>query len=103
VAWKITKDYLDPEPPNRVGYGEEHTRIPVYAVVLGYESQELPDAENKIDFRLYDDDGELYYEGILDDDEDCTNQLAALTWAEGDSGCTLIKVKRGDEWKIEIG
>lgn len=56
----------------------------------------------RIPFRLLDDDSEVYYEGWLHDDWNCDNQLAALTWAQYDSGCTQIQVRRGDEWKAEI-
>lgn len=111
MAWTITKDHIaylfegmsaEPEK-TRVGYGEGHTRISVQALLLGFESEPLPFCDNKVDFQLYDDDGELYYEGTCDDDDECENQSAALKWAEGDAGCTTIKVKRGDEWVQEIG
>jgi hypothetical protein len=111
MSWKITKDHISqPDEESRVGYREEHARIPVQAAILGYESPVLPqlNAEKTstlplIPFRLYDDDGELYYEGILHDDEECLNQSAALRWAEGDAGCTTIKVLRNNEWELEIG
>ena len=106
VAWKITKDHLNADEPNaefdRTGYSEEHTRIAYEAAFLGFQSEPLPTGE-KIHFQLFDDDGELYYEGELDDDDECLNQLHCLKWAEGDAGCTTIKVLRDGEWKAEIG
>ena len=54
-------------------------------------------------FRLLDDDGELCYEGMLDDDEDCANQTAALRWGETMAGATTILVRRGPKWVQEIG
>lgn len=97
--------------------GEGQTRegvilrtMPLYIMerVMGIEEEDLPNAldlgENKlILFRLYDDDGELYYEGRLHDDDDCENQSAALRFGESDAGCTTIKVFRDGEWKQEIG
>ena len=40
-------------------------------------------------FRLYDDDGELYYEG-RSDDRNSDAAFAPLDWAMADSGCTRI-------------
>jgi hypothetical protein len=56
-----------------------------------------------VKFRLYDDDGELYYEGVLEDDDDCENQTAALRWGESMAGCTRITVERDGEYVQEIG
>jgi hypothetical protein len=53
-------------------------------------------------FRMFDDDGELYYVGRLlwqpeDDDEDA--ELAPLyDYGSPNAGCTEIKIKRGDKW-----
>ncbi|CAQ71596.1 hypothetical protein RALTA_B0985 [Cupriavidus taiwanensis LMG 19424] len=40
--------------------------------------------------RLYDDDGELYYEG-LSSDRDSEIAFQPLDWATADSGCTYIE------------
>lgn len=71
------------------------------------------DGKGRVRFRLYDGDDILYYEGQLDDDDRCENQLDALEWGKGYAGCTTIKVKRmyrevitdtvAHEWKQEIG
>lgn len=117
MAWMIHTDHIAEEgEQNRVNYFEEHSRIPVIAAMIGLESEPLPtmDGEKKlplVEFRLYDDDGELYYEGRCHDDDECLNQSAALSWAEGDSGCTTIQVLRmvGEngakvsKWVQEIG
>lgn len=59
----------------------------------------------KTTFKLYDDDGELYYEGWLLNDDECLVQQFVLAWAEADSGCTVIKVKahHGVGFVQEIG
>lgn len=107
MAWVITDDKiadLKRGDKSMTGYSEDHNRVPVIAVMaLGAQSEPLPKANSWVKFRLYDDDGNLYYKGICHDDEGCENQLAALTWGEGFAGCTEIKVKRGDSWVYEIG
>ena len=110
MAWGITSDHIweegDDPKYKAVGTMEEHARIPIEAYVLGHESPELPGKPLPfIDFRLYDDDGELYFEGRLHDDDDCENQASALKWGESFAGCTTIKVNRqdGKGWVLEIG
>jgi hypothetical protein len=109
MAWVITGDAIsrpDEGEKSRVDYGEEHSRIPLLAhVVFGAESTLLPKHPegNRVPFRLKDDDGEIYYTGVLDDDDDCANQSAALAWGEADAGCTTIEVLRGNDWVLEIG
>jgi hypothetical protein len=101
--FKITKDLIT-EPgdglPSRVGtMGEQTPYLPFIT-----EPEPLPSSGlDLITFRLYDDDGELYYEGELHDDEDCMNQSSAQLWGEKDAGCTTIKVLRDGEWVQEIG
>lgn len=63
----------------------------------------LPNEGEEVAFLLFDDDGELYYSGWLNDDPDCANQSAALKWAAADAGCTTIKVLRDGKWVQEIG
>lgn len=55
------------------------------------------------EFRLFDDDGELYYTGLcLDlDDQDGDSAFQPLDWAMNDSGCTRMdyRKKGATEWK----
>ncbi len=49
-------------------------------------------------FRLYDDDGELYYEGR------CTSQMteaafAPLDWAMANAGCTDLQYLNKGKWE----
>lgn len=91
------------------GYTPTIATMPLYGLekAMGNfgEDDVLPTARDKppVEFRMYDDDGELYYEGVVDDDDECINQSAALRFGEADAGCTTIKVKRDGEWKQEIG
>ena len=41
-------------------------------------------------FRLYDDDDELYYTGLILDDSYDDDPFEPLDWAMNDSGCTRI-------------
>lgn len=54
-------------------------------------------------FRLYDDDGELYYQGrFIDADDDWTLEYQPLyDFGEPNAGCTMIKYKQADgSWKL---
>jgi hypothetical protein len=65
---------------------------------------EEPKEANKVKFRLYDDDDELYYTGWLYNDDQALVQQFVLDWAKADSGCTRIMVNiRGKGWTQEIG
>lgn len=123
--WEITKDYINELEvvvdghefkgmKSRVGHEEQHSRIHYIDAMLGFQSEPLPglwvevgslDVKEmpKVKFRTKDDDGEVYYEGWLHDDDDCANQEAALKFAETDVGCTTIEVYREGEWVQEIG
>jgi hypothetical protein len=96
----IDHDHLDDKPT----VGRVLRQMPLYGIerAAGLDDS-LPEAPELVPFRLYDDDGELCYSGRLHDDDDCENQSAALRYGESDVGATTIKVKRGNEWKQEIG
>lgn len=68
------------------------------AIMLGIFKAEMTD-----EFRLYDDDGNLYYEGLcLDlDDQEGDSAFQPLDWAMNDAGCTRMDYrKKGQvEWK----
>lgn len=49
-------------------------------------------------FRLYDDDGVLYFEGASSD-RDSERAFDPLDWAQQDSGCTEIRYLIGVDWK----
>lgn len=51
-------------------------------------------------FKLYDDDGILYYEGYSDDDNS-ERAFKPLDWAMYDSGCTEIKYRNPISGKYE--
>ena len=118
--WKITKEHEPDLLKSRVGYSEQHSRVPIIAAAMGWESEELPShyesgrvlengtLENLgeelplIRFRTKTDDGEVVYEGLLHDDDECLNQSAAYDYSRDDYGTTIIEVYRDGEWVQEI-
>lgn len=55
-----------------------------------------------IKFKLYDDDGELYYSGrYIGPDDSETAQFSPLDWGTWNAGCTYMKVKNDKgEWVV---
>lgn len=51
-----------------------------------------------IQFRLLDDDGEIYYRG----EGDNVSLEIVFEWAQSDSGCTLLQIRKNGEWRDEI-
>lgn len=104
VVAEITKDhtYIPEEDVNQVGRQFEYQ-----AVLDWWGWNDLPDLDGWIPkeetpFKLYDDDGELYYEGWLKNDDECIVQQFVLAWAQADSGCTTIKVQTGEKEFVQI-
>jgi len=101
-VFRITADKICDGPDNsRVGLVVG--QMPLYTMerILG-EDDSLTAEGDEVKFRLLDDDGEVYYIGVLTDDDECNNQIAALRWGEADAGCTTIEVRRNGEWVLEI-
>ena len=92
MPWIITKDYLVKEFPELGSSVGKHSR--------GWEPQMSKHAHA---FKLYDDDGELYYSGLFYGDPSTEAAFAPLDWAMADSGCTSIKYKqKGKNGKWEV-
>jgi hypothetical protein len=91
MRWLITRDLI--------GGGEDAFR---YGNVTGSEAQAhfitLPDV---VPFRLYDDDGILYYEGFCRGLKDASEEqaFAPLDWAANHAGCTRMDYKEDGKWK----
>lgn len=75
--WVITKVHLEDrdDGPTEVGKGNHDIE----------RANELP-----YKFKLYDDDGELYYEGRCND-RDGEDAFTPLDWAMHYAGCTEIR------------
>jgi hypothetical protein len=109
MHWIITADHINTSPGDTTRL---HYRGTTKAWNLSYRGAN-PEAKAfmldafkesmNYEFRLYDDDGELYYEGLCKD-LDQANEDAAfrpLDWAMNDVGATTMKYrKKGEtEWK----
>lgn len=81
--WRITKDKLDPENPVEVASRDY------------VEGTELD-----VDFRLLDDDGEIYYYGKMTSDRLNSGEvsLEPLDWGMWFAGCTELQYKSKGEW-----
>ena len=49
-----------------------------------------------------DDDDEVYYEGLLVDNDQCDAQISVLDYTMYDAGCVQVQVKRGGKWITDI-
>lgn len=99
MKWIITKDLIPMEGVrSRIGWGNYASdkttetavslaQSPMTALALPYE------------FRLKDDDGEIYYEGRSDDNSS-QDAFAPLDWAEADAGCTSIEYRNRNKWEM---
>ena len=54
--------------------------------------------DNPIKFRMYDDDGQLYYEGVLYGDHHGFEPLDDFGMAN--AGCTTVKLFENNKWSI---
>lgn len=60
--------------------------------------------EKEVPFRLYDDDGVLYFEGVISKDwleGSADHAFAPLDWATAEYGCTEMKYKNNGRWEWE--
>jgi len=94
MRWIITSDLID---TNSHGVGDDDNGKRVQTFTTAGDA--LP-----TDFRLYDDDGKLYYEGrTADINEDEERAFAPLDWARYKAGCTYMMYRPhglyNGEWK----
>ena len=108
MLWIITVDHINEAPPTHANrkFGTKRDWRESYktaddqgkAMMLAQFKANMTD-----EFRLYDGDDNLYYEGLcLDlDDQDSDSAFAPLDWAAADSGCTRMDYRKKDttEWK----
>lgn len=104
MKWVITEDHIttaedikDGILVSRVGYGGDTKADGVQEGfnVCKVKSEDLPYA-----FKLYDDDGELYYEG-RSNNRASEFAFYPLDWAMEDSGCTYIEyLQDNGKWEM---
>ena len=84
MRWIITVDHID---TNSFGVGDDENGKRVQTFVTAGDGLSY-------DFKLYDDDGQLYYEGrTADINEDEERAFAPLDWARYKAGCTIMKYR----------
>jgi hypothetical protein len=89
--WIITKDFLWEEGddvPSRANKVKSQNFNHDY-----FYLQEL------VKFYLFDDDGELYYEGMMTKKYLDDYGFGPLDWAMADSGCTYMEYYENGVWK----
>jgi hypothetical protein len=80
--WKITKDYIH-EPDEKDKTGTES---------VDYDEARVVKVKKWTPFRLYDDDDNLYYEGVSSN----SSSFRPLDeFGEGYAGCTMIRYLSG--------
>lgn len=90
MYWKITKDHL----------WEEGDSLPSRKGMVHHEYNESNPPVDLLEVRLRDDDLELYYEAVADDE--ALENL--FFWAQRDAGVTLLEVKdENGKWNPEVG
>lgn len=79
--WIIEKDYIGTKAKGR----------------NNFSISQIDNKENESDFRMYDDDGILYYAGKIWGDFEGFEPLD--DFGEGYAGCTEIKYKVKNQWE----
>lgn len=98
TGWTITRDHITPpddDLPSRVGTGATSSRGSDY-LLRGLKASDLRDP---VAFRVLDDDGIVYYSGVisrewLEGDE--TRAFAPLDFASHDAGATVMQYRGPD-------
>ena len=88
-VWTITKDHLFEPGDKCLGRDE--------AGVTGPRGAAGPISEGSA-FRMFDDDGSLYYEGVIAGD--FTGFEPLDDFGTPNAGCTAIKYLRNGEWEV---
>ncbi len=81
--WIITKDHI-PDGSDRTGY-----KSPSFP-------QDLDPNSLPIKFRMYDDDGNLYYEGRMTE----ADFEPLDDFGRPDAGCTELRFLNNNQWEI---
>lgn len=116
MRWVITKDVInadDEKGRHWVGFGSskpnnEARRHQPLSHINSFLDKVLNKVEGlaafPFEFRLLDDDGEVYYEGRCGDldQADESAAFAPLDWARNNDGCTTLEYRRVGEsgWEV---
>jgi len=93
-AWAITYDHLDGKAVHIYG---PHNATEAQLEILAHPRK---NADQLTRFRIYDDDGELYFSGYFLGDSESEEAFGPLDdFGAPDSGATEIRYLRGEEWE----
>lgn len=97
-AWKITRDLFDPCGENSSTGVTGPANAPSH--LLERLDSEGTGGYPRVKFRLRDDDGEVYAEGVLvaDTDNDISYMEPLDDYGVGNWGCTEIQVREYGRW-----
>jgi hypothetical protein len=108
MEWIITKDFITPfGEKTHVGFGGLNkatiAALPPKGAPERTDAKKAYVATLPYEFRLYDDDNVLYYEGRCGDITNVSAELAFAPqdWAMNDAGCTSTKYRKigATEWE----
>lgn len=93
-AWRITYDHLEGE---RINVAGPHNATDEQLDILAHPRK---NAGQLTQFKIYDDDGELYFSGYFLGDSESEDAFGPLDdFGMPDSGATEIRYLRGEEWE----
>lgn len=104
MLWMITKDLINTEGPHNVGLCNDDLAGSIDTVRVPVEQRASVIADCDYEFRLLDDDGHVYYEGVCKDVENQSDIDAfdPLDRFMNSDGVTMMEYrKKGDtEWNM---
>lgn len=93
-AWVITYDHLESTHERIIG---PHNSTEAQREILAHPRT---NADKLARFRIYDDDGELYFSGYFLGDSESEDAFGPLDdYGMPDSGATEIRYLRGEVWE----
>lgn len=93
-GFTITHDHLDGQAGGLIGKVSMHATESVHAALTT-----APETCRR--FRLKDDDGQVYYEGIFAGDHTSEDAFTPLEWATDYAGCTSIEyLQDNGQWEV---
>lgn len=99
-AWMIAKDHIaDKDAREGSNLNAKGVTGPREVELTAEEIQKHPDREY---FKMYDDDGELYYEGYFVGDDDAEGFEPLDDFGMPNAGCTSIKYRNKKTGEMEV-
>jgi hypothetical protein len=94
--WIITKDHLYEQAVKEGHYMSQFDRNEKGTCSVDWVNPAMPSMH---EFRMLDDDGNVYYEGICTDNESENAFRPLDEFGEPNAGCTSIQYKMNGSWE----